>query len=333
MKNNKNISVIVPFYNSQETIYDCLKSIFKSKYKKFEVIAVSDGSNDKSVNIVKKFPCKLIKSTKNHGSGYARNIGAKNSKGEILVFIDSDVIIRENALKIINNFYLKEHNLVAQGIYDHKINYKKIATQYLQSYQCYYIFSNKNKFIRNMVSNFLSIRKKTFYKAGCFDENFKGSNAEDADLGYRIQNIGFKISIVRQLISKHKVNFGIFGFIKKLVRIHTGEMKMFLRNKNIKQKIKQKNYLPIILSIILLGLQFCSMGLFIFFKNIYLLYIFYSSSVLILFFQLNFLKFIYKSKGITTVLKCIPFIYLHISLFFYCFFWGIIDFYLLKNKY
>ena len=58
---NPNISVIIPFYNSEISLEHCLNAVYKSNYKNFEVIAVSDNSKDKSDEIAKKFPCKIVK--------------------------------------------------------------------------------------------------------------------------------------------------------------------------------------------------------------------------------------------------------------------------------
>ena len=184
-----------------------------------------------------------------------------------------------------------------------------------------------------MVSNFLSIKKQVFYRAGGFDGKFKGSNAEDAELGYRLQKIGYKIPILRNLNSMHLVNFGFIGFFKKLGRIHTGEMKMFLRKRNINNKITQSNYLPVIISIIMLSLQLNALGLKLFYENFPIISISLSINSVILFFHFEFLKFIFISKGLKVALKSIPMIYLHTLIFIYCFIWGIIDFYLFRNKY
>ena len=230
------ISIVIPFYNSQNSLKDCLNAVFKSTYKNYEVIAVSDGSKDNSLKIAKNFPCKIIELPKNHGSGNARNKGAKIAKGKIIIFLDSDVIIKKNHLKFIFKFFKKTKYKIVQGIYLHEPNYKKTSTQYMQSYQCYYIFSKKIKYINNLVSNFFAIEKNIFFSVGGFDPKFIGSNAEDADLGYKLINKGFKIPILRKLGVFHKVDFGISTFISKIKRIHTGEMKMFLRKKNIFKK-------------------------------------------------------------------------------------------------
>ena len=88
------LSIIIPSYNSIKTIDRCLSSVFKSKFKNYEVIVVSDNSNDRSNDIIKKYPCRLINLKKNVGAAAARNAGAKIAKSDILIFLDSDVIIK-----------------------------------------------------------------------------------------------------------------------------------------------------------------------------------------------------------------------------------------------
>ena len=327
------ISIVIPFYNSEESIEDWLKAVFQSSYKNYEVIAVSDGSKDKSLKIAKKFPCKIISSKKNYGSGHARNRGAKFAKGKIIVFLDSDVIIKKKHLQTIFNFFTKKNYKLAQGIYEHKPSYKKISTQYLQSYQCFYIFSKKIKFINNLVSNFFIINKRIFFEVGGFDPKFIGANAEDADLGYRLINKGYKIPILRKLNVFHKVNFGLGTFISKIIRIHTGEMKMFIRKKNILKKVSQNNYKPIITAIILLFIQILFLFINIFFEFKFFLVFLITLNVIFLLSQINFIKFLLRTKGFKITMKCIPFIYLHIGLFIYSFFSGFIEYFVFKKKY
>ena len=83
------ISVIIPFYNSEQTLKKCLDSVFSNKFEKFEVIAVSDCSEDNSLSIAKNYNCKIIELKENKGPGFARNIGANSASGDILLFIDS----------------------------------------------------------------------------------------------------------------------------------------------------------------------------------------------------------------------------------------------------
>lgn len=95
-------SIIVPVYNVEEYIDDCLKSIFNQSFKDYEVIVVNDGTKDNSMDIVKNYDVKVI-NQENAGLSAARNTGVKSSTGEYLLFIDSDDYIEKDLLKNINN--------------------------------------------------------------------------------------------------------------------------------------------------------------------------------------------------------------------------------------
>lgn len=92
------LSIIVPIYNVENYLEECLESIYKIKEIKYEVILVNDGSTDSSKDIMKKYIEKYPLITKgitkeNGGLSSARNVGIKEAKGEYLSFIDSDDII------------------------------------------------------------------------------------------------------------------------------------------------------------------------------------------------------------------------------------------------
>ena len=93
-KNSPVISVVVPVYNAEGYIVQCLESIFAQTVDNFEVICVDDGSSDSSLRILKQFAdkhsCLSVVSQFNGGAGAARNRGINIAKGEYLAFIDPD---------------------------------------------------------------------------------------------------------------------------------------------------------------------------------------------------------------------------------------------------
>jgi len=92
------ISVIIPAYNEEKHIAQCLQSLNNQTLKPLEVIVVDDGSNDGTLKIIHNSDFVLIK--QNHlGAGTARNLGANKSRGEILVFVDADMEFDKNFLK------------------------------------------------------------------------------------------------------------------------------------------------------------------------------------------------------------------------------------------
>ena len=91
-------SIIIPVYNVEKYIDDCLKSIMNQTYKDYEVIVVNDGTKDNSMEIVKKYNVKVIEQ-KNKGLSAARNTGVKVAKGDYLIFLDSDDSWNKDLLK------------------------------------------------------------------------------------------------------------------------------------------------------------------------------------------------------------------------------------------
>jgi len=92
------VSIIVPVYNEEKTITDCLESLKKQTYKDFEIIIVDDGSSDKTLEVLKKSGIKFYQQ-EHLGPGAARNLGAKHAKGEILVFVDADMTFDKNFIR------------------------------------------------------------------------------------------------------------------------------------------------------------------------------------------------------------------------------------------
>ena len=85
------VSIIIPTYNEQKVIGECLESLKKQTYKDIEIIIVDDGSVDNTIKLIKNI--KGVKSfAQDHkGPGSARNLGAAHAQGDILVFVDADM--------------------------------------------------------------------------------------------------------------------------------------------------------------------------------------------------------------------------------------------------
>ncbi len=97
------VSVIVPTYNEEAVIDDCLKSLHKQSYKGMEIVVVDDGSKDRTLEVVSKYcvpseGCGIVRQ-KHKGAGAARNNGAAHAKGRILVFVDADMIFDRDFVK------------------------------------------------------------------------------------------------------------------------------------------------------------------------------------------------------------------------------------------
>lgn len=102
------ISIIVPVYNAEKTLVRCLESILEQSYTSYEVLAINDGSDDASLDILESYRDKYsnvfrIIDQANHGAAYSRNVGIKKARGTFLAFIDNDDWIDPEYLETLYN--------------------------------------------------------------------------------------------------------------------------------------------------------------------------------------------------------------------------------------
>lgn len=115
MNKNKLVSVIVPVYNCEKYLSQCLDTLLSQTIKEIEIICVDDDSNSETKNILHTYLCsderiRVISNESNRGAGYSRNIGLINAVGEYIYFVDSDDLCTENMLEECY-VYAKKNNL------------------------------------------------------------------------------------------------------------------------------------------------------------------------------------------------------------------------------
>ena len=110
MKNQPKVSIIVPVYNVEEYLVKCLDSLVNQTLKEIEIICINDGSTDNSLEILNTYAQKDSRITiidkKNEGVSAARNTGLNISKGEYIMFVDSDDYLE------LPNVFFKEEDVV-----------------------------------------------------------------------------------------------------------------------------------------------------------------------------------------------------------------------------
>lgn len=111
--NNPFISIIIPAKNAEKTLKKCLDSILNLNYKNFEVIAINDGSRDRTSEILNDYSFKLI-NTDGVGPSKCRNMAIKQAKGDFTALTDSDCVVDKFWLdELLKGF--KEDSIIAVG--------------------------------------------------------------------------------------------------------------------------------------------------------------------------------------------------------------------------
>lgn len=116
-------SIIIPVYNVEQYIKECLDSVFNQSFKDFEVIVVNDGTKDNSMDIVKNYDVKII-NQKNKGLSSARNHGVQLAKGKYILFLDSDDYLEKDTLKEIHKSLKNNPDIVRFQIQEINENHK-----------------------------------------------------------------------------------------------------------------------------------------------------------------------------------------------------------------
>ena len=112
------VSVIIPNRNSAVTIGKCLAAAQASHHGNFEIIVVDDGSEDNSIEVIERYPCKLVRLEPHGGAARARNAGASHSRGRILFFTDADCLLQPDTLALAaRTLALEGPNAIIGGTY------------------------------------------------------------------------------------------------------------------------------------------------------------------------------------------------------------------------
>lgn len=109
-------SIIIPVYNSEKYLKQCIDSVLNQSYDDYEIIAINDKSNDNSEKILREYGNKInlhnVKEKNGVGPSHARNIGIKMAKGDYILFLDSDDYYEKDLLKKINEELDDDYDIV-----------------------------------------------------------------------------------------------------------------------------------------------------------------------------------------------------------------------------
>ncbi len=214
-------SIIIPLYNRPQEIKELLETLTQQTYKRFEVLVIEDGSVDDAAGIVKSFADKLdIKyfSKPNEGQGFTRNFGFERAKGDYFVVFDSDCLIPEDYLQIVNDS-LAANPLDAYGGPDASHpsftpTQKAISYAMTSPFTTGGIRGNKKGIGQFHPRSFnMGISRKVWETAGGFIITRLG---EDIEYSIRIHSLGFKIGLIPEAKVYHKRRTNFYKFYKQL---------------------------------------------------------------------------------------------------------------------
>lgn len=178
------ISIIIPIYNGEKYLEECLESIRNQTYIDFEAILVNDGSTDGSKTICEKWEKQdarfILYNNKNCGVSYSRNFGIEKARGEYITFVDCDDFIEKDMLEILQRECLQYDFIMAnyRRYYQNKkiVNNEPIETKtynrkeffscFWDLYSSYMINSPCNRLYKTAIIQSSALRFNTDYELG-----------------------------------------------------------------------------------------------------------------------------------------------------------------------
>lgn len=198
------ISIIIPFYNTEKYLEECLSSIKTQTFSDYECIMIDDGSIDSSREIAKKFlddsRFKLL-GDKHIGFPLSKNLGLDNAKGEYIVFLDSDDYLELNCLEILYNNLIETDSDISVAQHtrkmEHHITDKPIKTN---------VYEGKESILSQLLTNTFLWNK--LYKRYIFD-NMRFEDVEalsDTMLNYKLFERANKTCYTNIITYHHRVH-------------------------------------------------------------------------------------------------------------------------------
>ncbi len=207
------VSVIIPTKNRRRYLEDCLKSLVQANTRPDEIIVVDNYSSDGTEKVVQLYPVKLLR----HSGSLARsrNLGLRASIGDIIVYLDDDVIVDKNWLRHMLSAYSSPE---VGGVGGRILPFGEDKTHFMPA--CGNVVGK----VRNdgiVIANFdapskkpievdcfqgcnMSFRREALFDVGGFDETYQGIFRHDSDIGVAVKKLGCKLIYEPKAVVWHK---------------------------------------------------------------------------------------------------------------------------------
>ncbi len=207
------LSVVVPFHDNPGQLELCLAALAASSVE-FELICVDDASRDpRASEAAQRATRHCLRLERNSGPAVARNAGAKQASGDVLVFVDSDCVVTPRTLEQMRAALAAEPSAAALfGSYDDSPASPGLVTEY-RNLLHHWTHHNGPREASTFWAGCGAIRKRVFEAVGGFDERYRRPSIEDIELGMRLRAAGHRILLLPQIQCKHLKRWRLLDMI------------------------------------------------------------------------------------------------------------------------
>lgn len=197
------VSVVVPAHDAERSLALCLRAIARSAGGAAEVIVVDDGSRDRTGEIARQHGATVIRHDRPRGPAAARNAGAARARGDVVLFLDADVVLAEDGIAHVLRTLGRDAGLAAVfGSYDDAPAARTLVSEY-RNLLHHFVHQTAREDSDSFWAGCGAVRRDVFLALGGFDERYRRPSIEDIELGGRLVRAGHRIRLEKRLRATH----------------------------------------------------------------------------------------------------------------------------------
>jgi glycosyltransferase involved in cell wall biosynthesis len=209
-----NLSVVIPAFDAEQHLTRCLEALRGCAGDAFEIVVVDDGSTDGTKSVAAALGARVLSTEGRMGPAFARNLGAREATGEVLLFLDADVCVHTDTIERIRRSFAKDPRLDAViGSYDAEPRSPDFISQY-RNLMHSFVHQTGAEQASTFWSGCGAIRREVFLEHSGFSEAYERPAIEDIELGYRLIRAHRKIMLDHELLVTHLKRWTFWSLLK-----------------------------------------------------------------------------------------------------------------------
>ena len=215
IKNSRlSVTIIIPLHDGGEAFNLCLQALLVAEPAADEIIVVADGDTTGSGVLAEAYATSVLYTECQSGPAHARNLGAREASGKVLLFLDADILIRQETVGQVMDLFEQEADLAAAfGSYDDAPGETNFFSQY-KNLLHHYVHQTAEEEASTFWSGCGAVRRSVFLGMGGFDEGYSRPVIEDIEFGHRLREGGYTIRLCKTLQVKHLKRWDALSLFK-----------------------------------------------------------------------------------------------------------------------
>jgi GT2 family glycosyltransferase len=310
LQNRPSLSIIVPAFNNPRDLEECLSPLLAEAPPDTEIIVVDDGSTEQIRSVATAKRVSVVRLDQNAGPSSARNAGARRATGDVVLFIDSDVVVAAGAIDHLLQVFAENDDVAAVfGSYNNRPRATGVVSQY-RNLLHHYVHQTGNPEASTFWAGFGAIRRQAFEAVGGFDEKRFTRCMEDIELGYRLRRANKRIVLDKRIQGTHLKRWTLRSIVATDVRCRAVPWTRLMLENKVPSDLNLKPSQRASVALTGVACLFLPLGLF----QVRALVVTLAAILAVIALNWNLYMFFERERGVLFTMASIP---LHLLYFLY----------------